>query len=180
MRQITAILLTLVLLLNVLGFYGILEGLNHRNKQQIKQRLDDDRYDKGQTLTLRIPITIPYGTNSVDYERVNGDFEYQGEYYHLVKQRLLNDTLYIVCIKDAQSKKIHQALADYVKSLTDKATDAQPSGKIVNNFLKDFLFTAFAIEHHSTGWVFVAVQNPVRSFFIDSFFAAIVHPPERV
>lgn len=180
MRQISAIFLTIVLLINVLGFYGIFEGLNYRNKKMIIQRLDDQRYDEDQAITLKVPITIPYATNSKGYERVDGDFEYQGEFYHLVKQRLENDTLYVVCIKDAKSKKIHQALNDYVKTFTDKPIDAQSSGKILNTFLKDFLITSFEIKHLSNGWAFNAAQNPVVAVFIDSFAVSIVHPPERV
>lgn len=179
MRQVSAILLTFILLINVLGFYGIFEGLNYQNKKRIIQRLDDQRYDESQAITLKVPITIPYATNSKGYERVDGDFEYQGEFYHLVKQRLENDTLYVVCIKDANSKKIHQALNDYVKTFTDKPIDNHSSGKILNTFLKDFLITSFEIRHLSNGWSFNAVQNPVFVVFIDSFSASIVHPPER-
>lgn len=179
MRKLSAILLTLILLFNVLGFYGIFEGLNYQNKKSIIQRLNDQRYDESQAITLKVPITIPYAANSTGYQRVDGDFEYKGEFYHLVKQRYENDTLYVVCIKDAHSKKIHQALNDYVKTFTDKPIDTQSSGKILNTFLKDFLFTSFEIKHLSDGWSFNTVQNPVVVVFIDSFAASIIHPPER-
>ena len=36
----------------------------------------------------------------IGYERVNGEFEHNGEFFKLVKQKLENDTLNIVCIKD--------------------------------------------------------------------------------
>jgi hypothetical protein len=71
-----------------------------------------------ETVTLKVPVAIPYLQNT-DFERVNGEFEHNGEFFRLVKQRFASDTLYIVCIKDTRSKHIKQALAEYVKTFSD-------------------------------------------------------------
>lgn len=179
MRKITAIFLTLILLFNMLGFYGVFVGVKYQNKQTLIQKLDVDEYDASSTVTLKIPITIPYATYSKEYERVDGEFEYQGEFYHLVKQRLDQDTLFIVCIKDTKSKQIHQALSDYVKTFTDKPSDAQQTGKISLNFLKEYIFESFEIKNLSSGWSTSTCLNSATVVFIDNFSTSIVHPPER-
>ncbi len=179
MRKIASIVLILLLLFNVLGYYGLFMGLNYQNKQQLIQRLDLSDYNESETVTLKIPISIPYAIDSKEFERVDGEFEHQGEYYHLVKQRLSQDTLYIVCIKDNNSKRIHQALEDYVKTFTDKPVDANSSAKVIPSFSKEYMSSYCEIKHVSSGWI-LPVSNPSSAaVFIDSFTSTIVHPPER-
>ena len=96
-------------------------------------------------------MTLPYHLDS-EYERVDGEIEHDGEFYRLVKQKLEKDTLYIVCIKDHDSKRIKQALADYVKTFTDKPVDAKHQGKFSASFIKDFLPTSIEITPASAGW----------------------------
>ncbi|HEX6890362.1 MAG TPA: hypothetical protein VF141_06710, partial [Chryseolinea sp.] len=128
MKKIIAIFLVLLLLFNALGFYGLFIGLRYKNEIDLVQRLDNDQYLEEQTVTLKVPMTLPYHLDS-EYERVDGEIEHDGEFYRLVKQKLQKDTLYIVCIKDQGSKRIKQALADYVKTFTDKPADAKHAGK---------------------------------------------------
>lgn len=179
MRKLSSILLLLLLLFNVLGYYGLFLGLDYHNKQQLIQRLDHSNYNESEAITIKIPITIPYVSDSREFERVNGDFEYQGEYYHLVKQRLSLDTLYIVCIKDKNTKRIHQALEDYVKTFTDKPIDAKSSAKTMPSFSKEYMSSYCELKHSSSGWVLSVNNSSFAAVFIDSFTANIIHPPER-
>jgi hypothetical protein len=47
---------------------------------------------KDETILLKIPVAVPYQIDSEGYERVDGEFEHQGEFYRLVKQKYQNDT----------------------------------------------------------------------------------------
>jgi hypothetical protein len=180
MRKLASILLILLLLFNVLGYYGLFLGLNYQNKQQLIQRLDLADYNESEAVTLRIPISIPYAIDAKEFERVDGEFEHQGEYYHLVKQRLSQDTLYIVCIKDNNSKRIHQALEDYVKTFTDNPAGGTNSVKVIPTFIKEYVSASFEMKHISSGWVLPVNNSSFATVFIDSFTASIIHPPERV
>ncbi len=140
-------------LMNMLGLYGVFLGVQFKYSQEVAQNLDDDNYAGADEMTFKVPLTVPYHTDSKEYERVHGDFEVGGEVYQLVKQKLLRDTLYIVCVKDHQGKKIKQALADYVKTFTDKPTDTrQQSSKIFQNLIKDFLSISVSVEQQNSGW----------------------------
>ena len=140
-------------LMNMLGLYGVFLGVQFKYSQEVAQNLDDDNYAGADEMTFKVPLTVPYHMDSKEYERVHGDFEVGGEVYQLVKQKLLRDTLYIVCVKDHQGKKIKQALADYVKTFTDKPTDArQQSSKIFQNLIKDFLSISVSVEQQNSGW----------------------------
>ena len=178
MKKIIAIFLVLLLLFNALGFYGLFIGLRYKNEIDLVQRLDNDQYLEEQTVTLKVPMTLPYHLDS-EYERVDGEIEHDGEFYRLVKQKLQKDTLYIVCIKDQGSKRIKQALADYVKTFTDKPADAKHTGKFLTNFIKDFLPTSVGISSASAGWTHVVSSAEI----IDSFNSrsiAVVSPPPQI
>jgi hypothetical protein len=139
-------------LLNVLGYYGVLMGLKIRNTQNLSAQFDEDDYSRQHEVTIKVPITIPYQSDTREYVRVNGEFEHEGDVYKMVKQRLQRDTLYIVCVKDNTSKKINQALKDYVKSYTDKPSNQKSNSKTVQNFIKDYISTATVLQNSNDGW----------------------------
>jgi hypothetical protein len=149
MKKITAHLLVLLLLLNVMGYYGVFLGLKYQHSAQINQKLDDLTTHGFKSVTLKVPLSIPY-YGDTQYERASGEIEYGGEFYRLVKQKFEKDTLYIVCIKDVQSKRIKQALADYVKNFSEHSSNT-PS-KTVLSFIKDYINTGFSYGTSSNGW----------------------------
>ena len=160
-----------------MGFYGLFVSLRYKSAADLVERLDRDEYLDEETVTLKIPMTIPYHPDS-EYERVDGEIEHDGEFFRLVKQKLEKDTLYIVCIKDFDSKRIKQALADYVKTFTDKPQDAKHAGKSFTNFIKDFLPTSTEIQQASTGWnCSVTLADTFESF--SSRYLAVISPPPR-
>ncbi len=149
MKKLASYLLVVLLLLNVMGYYGVFVGLKYKHTADINQQLDDLRYDEYQTVTLKVPLTIPY-YGDTQYERVSGEIEHDGEFYRLVKQKFEKDTLYIVCIKDNQTKRIKQALADYVKNFSEHSSDQ--TSKTVPSFIKDYISADFAFQKCTSGW----------------------------
>lgn len=178
MKKLIAIFLVLLLLFNALGFFGLFIGLRYKSALDLVERLDKKEYLDEETVTLRIPMTLPYHLDS-EYERVDGEIEHNGEFYRLVKQKLQKDTLYIVCIKDYGSKRITQALADYVKTFTDKPVDTNNAGKVFTSFIKDFLPTSLEITPASAGWNYsFALANTIDSFSSRSL--AVFSPPPQI
>lgn len=149
MKKFTSYVLVLILLLNVMGYYGVFIGLKYSHTTSINRKLDNSDYNESQTVTIKVPLTIPY-YGDTEYQRVSGEIEHGGEIYRLVKQKYEKDTLYIVCIKDVQGKRIKQALADYVKNFSDHSNEQ--SVKTVPSFIKDYLTTDFSFSSASTGW----------------------------
>lgn len=179
MRKLITGFLLFVFLLNALGFYGIFVGLHWKNSLELNARLDDNLYSEEETQTFKIPLHVPYGVDSKDFERVEGEFQYKGETFRLVKQRLHRDTLELVVVRDAKSMEINQALADYVKTFTDKPETSKGTTKITYDFLKDFLTTRIAICSNQSGWSYHLSPVCCAPVFIPSFSCSIVHPPEK-
>lgn len=179
LRKLFSIVFSLLLLLNVMGYYGVFLGLQYKNDKDMIQRLDAENYSLSETVTIKIPISIPYAADSKSFERVDGQFEHNGEFYRLVKQKLAQDTLYIVCIKDHENKRIDEAIANFVKTFTDKPVDQNSGSKIVVSFIKDYLPQSLTVQHLSLGWETDVVKESSCSILKSSFHPSIVHPPER-
>jgi len=121
------------------GYYFIYVGLRYQAKSELMARLDTKNYSSEETITLKIPFSLPYWMDSREYERVNGEFQYQGEFYQLVEQKLEKDTLYVVCIKDANEQKLHHAMTAYVKLTNDLPASSHKNVKLFSSLMKDYV-----------------------------------------
>jgi len=116
--------------------------MKYRARMEMNQRLDDENYKADETVTIKIPLTVPYNIFGQDYERMTGSFEHHGEFFTLVKQKLEKDTLYIVCIKDHKEKQLHAAMTDFIKLSTDIPTSSQQTLKLLSALIKDYIPTS--------------------------------------
>lgn len=164
--------------MNILGYYGLFLGWKYSNDLSMMQKLDKENYNQTEAITLKVPLTVPYATDSRDYVRVNGEFEHNGEFYRLVKQRFSQDTLYIVCVKDHENKKIHQAISSFVKTFSDKPAEQPPNSKTVISFIKDYIAHSFSLGSISLGWAKKVARESHTNILTPSFFCTIIHPPE--
>jgi hypothetical protein len=179
-RKLFSILFALLLLLNVMGYYGVFLGLQYKNDKEMLQKFDAEDYSDSELITITIPITIPYAIDSKDFARVDGKFEHKGEFYRLVKQKLSQDTLFVVCVKDHENKRIDDAMTSFVKTFTDKPVDNnQSNAKIVITFIKDYIPQGFTVQPVSVGWETDVVKESSCRVLKSSFIASIIHPPER-
>ncbi len=105
----------------------------------VNQQIDNDEYAVDQTITFKIPLTLPYPVQQDNFERVQGAFEHQGEFYKLVKQKYLNDTVYIVCLKNNEEKKAFKVFSDFVKLSTDQSSSTNSQNdKTIASVIKDY------------------------------------------
>ena len=162
-----------------MGYYGIFLGMQYRNDVAVLKKLERNGYDESQTVTLKVQISIPYGVENSDFERVDGMFEHHGEFYRLVKQKYEKDTLTVICIKDFEIKRIKQALTNYVKTFTDQGTEQHQNTKPTVNFIKDYIPQTFSLKSSSLGWESEVIKETVYNALLSSFASSIIHPPER-
>lgn len=178
MKNLTAILLTLLVLFNALGFYTVFMGWEYKNESRLLQSFDHGNYATEHEVSISIPVSIPYAVEQTEFQRVDGEFEYNGEKYRLVKQKYSNDTLHIICVRDVEGKRIHKALKDYVNTLAHQSGESK-DGKISLSFLKDYFKPVFTINNQSYGWSSPLSASMINSALHSFYFADIVHPPER-
>ena len=166
-------------LLNVLGFYGIFLGLQFKYAREANRNLDEDRYSSFDVVTFQVPLSIPYYSDHQDFERVKGEFEHEGEVYRLLKQKYAGDMLTLVCIKDHGAKNINQALANYVKTFTDKPVNSkQQNSKLPQSLCKDYLTTLVSVESQTSGWKKPAVYAIPAQQYLSLNPSRIEYPPK--
>ncbi len=175
LKKTLTIALLVIFLFNVGGYYLIFLGWRLNAHEELVKRLDAGNYTPQETVEIKIPITLPYPLQQTDYERTNGKFEYQGDHYKLVKQKLANDTLYVVCIKDRQLKQIDEALNNYSKLANDlpvsEKTNSQSLVKLLKEYEPQLSFelvsnagwmtqTFFPSEVTDISEIYLSVQSP--------------------
>ncbi|WP_160144110.1 hypothetical protein [Chryseolinea soli] len=178
MKKIASIACVVLLLFNVVGYYGLFFGLRYANDREMQEKLDADAFDTSETITIAVPIAIPYMVDSRNFERVDGKVEHNGESYRLLKQRFERDTLYLVCVKDVQDQRIDQALARFVKTFTDRPQDASHQTKIFATFIKDYVAQTFSIRTLALGWQQQRVDKIMVVATPADYHPSITHPPK--
>lgn len=179
MKKIFSSVFVGLIFLNVMGYYGLLLGLKYNNARDMISRLNAGLYSSTDTETLKIPFKAPDAFYSEVYERVDGDFEKNGEVYRLVKQRLYRDTFHIVYIKDITGTAIDHAMDDLVQTFSDVPSEKKQDSKIILVFLKEYFVRHFSIQPISPGWENLARLESHEPVFVDQFTSSIIHPPER-
>lgn len=180
MKKLTSIVLTILLAVNTLGFYGIILAIDYHHNKSFVESLDAENYENMEFIHIEVPHSLPYAVEQPHFQRVDGQFEHEGEFYKLVKQRISFDSVYLVVVKDKMSKKTHQALKDYTKSLSDQPSSEKPSAKGSWNFYNDYFGSSFAISTVSYGWVQDVLTNSgALKSFISFYSHSIFTPPEQ-
>lgn len=176
MKNIISICLVTLLLLNVMGYYGVFLGMRYRNTQEFIQRLDAETYNTSETLTLKIPVSIPY-YGETEFVRVDGEIEHEGQFYRLVKQKYERDTLHIVCIRDVKRQHIQNALKDYVETFASHTSDPQQGNKMPT-FIKDYVSVTFNLCASAGGWCLVLSRPGAEEFNDDPYSPSPAPPPK--
>lgn len=152
MKKLLSIALLLLFLFNVLGYYLVFWGLRYQAFVEMNDRLETENYSAIETMTIKIPLMVPYYTDSEDYDRVRGAFEHHGDFFKLVKQKLERDTLYVVCIKDHNEKRIFNAMTNFVKLSNDLPASSQQTLKLLSSYIKDYAPTSPTNAVAHDGW----------------------------
>jgi hypothetical protein len=178
MKRSVASILLLIFVLNVFGYYGVFMGVRFQAAQKIRDSFDIDNYQRGAEVTIAVPLTVPYASDMQDYQRVDGEFDYHGDVFRLVKQKLSKDTLYIVCIRDTQANKIDKALEDYVKTFTDGPISEKSQSKSAPTVSKDYFSSIIEIEMTQSGWEHSIQWCHIQAGKVSSFQERVIQPPQ--
>lgn len=138
MKKVLSVALLVVFLFNVGGYYLVFWALRAHTDRQINYRLDSNQYHEDETIEIKIRVAFPYPLQAQDFQRVDGRFEHGGEFFRLVKQKLQNDTLYIVCIRDHQTRQLVNTMHNYIELTQAVPLTGQKTWNLVSKLIKDF------------------------------------------
>lgn len=160
------------------GYYLVFWALKSQARTNLLHRLDADAYSSEDIVILTIPISLPYPIHAANYERANGEYEYKGEFYHLVKQKLENDTLFILCVKDHQQKKLQHAMNEYSNLANNLPASAKHTMDLFGKLFKDFTNSTSALLSFEEGWSLNILFAEDNFSLIQQVYSVESPPPE--
>jgi len=108
LKKVSAIFLILLFLFDIFGYMAMFEYMQSEAGTLLEARLDRNQYDDSQLMEIKIAVNVPYQTSRSEFERVDGEVELNGTIYKYVKRRVVNDTIYLMCIP--HTRKMHLEL----------------------------------------------------------------------
>jgi len=125
-------------------------------------------------------MAIPYPVQEGVYQPMNGKFAHDGLFYKGIKQKIQNDTLFIVCVRDSNAKHINDVMKDYQKVATDDSSKSKQGQSLLNKLLKEYeAFKTLHVELQN-GWTQSLAFMPVSTDLITTEYAVQSPPPRRL
>jgi hypothetical protein len=154
----------------------------------MEAKLDQNIFDEQQLIELRIPITLPYHTETKEFERYNGQIELNGIHYQYVKRKIENGELVLLCIPNQEKQQLANARDQFFKLVND--IDQSPNtnqGSKKSEKGENFSFKKLLSEYQQENnqWNFTLVlsnsssfQNSNTDFLTKKFTLTPEQPPE--
>lgn len=114
-KKLATILLLALLLFNFVGYRLMFDLLQQKANKQLVAKLDNNEYSDADLITLTVPLSMPYLTDSKDFERKDGEITIDGKIYHYVKQKISRGNLILKCLPDEQKMHLQNAKDDFFK-----------------------------------------------------------------
>ncbi|HTM67626.1 MAG TPA: hypothetical protein VL093_14970 [Flavipsychrobacter sp.] len=130
LQRIVAILILLVLLTGLGGYFVVFKveqfALRREMKERIKSSLPESQ--------LQHFAFSKQKTSTLDWERKGKEFRLDGDMYDIVRAETEGDTVHFYCLRDDKETKLFAGLDQLMKA----QTTAGKSGKIAGGLLKIF------------------------------------------
>jgi predicted anti-sigma-YlaC factor YlaD len=69
-RKIFSSVCLALILLNVMGYYGVMVGMQYRHSSELLQQFDADVYNRSQALAIKIPARASQEYQSLEFQRM--------------------------------------------------------------------------------------------------------------
>jgi hypothetical protein len=125
MKRAAAILLLLIFLFNWFGYRLLSDYLQHRADTQLEAQLDQQQYNKASLIEIRVPLNMPYQSISSDFERYDGEIEFNGIHYKYVKRKVENGELVLLCLPNENRMRLQSARDEFFKLVNDLQHNSQ-------------------------------------------------------
>jgi hypothetical protein len=138
MRKTAAILLLMLFVFNTIGYKLWFSIAMQQADNRLEAALDKNNFNEQDLFTLKIPINLPYQNTWASFERINGEITVDGETYMYVQRKVVNDTMYLQCIRHTEKIDLQQKSNDYFGKVNDISgnSDAKKMPGKTTSFVK--------------------------------------------
>jgi len=170
-KKLAAISLLILLVFNFIGYRLLFSFLQEKAEKNIVAKIDKQDYNNADLITLTVPLSMPYLTDSKDFENKDGEITLNGKVYHYVKQKISQGNLILKCLPDEQQTHLQNARADFFKL----ANELQPnsSSKKSGDNSQIIKLTISDYEELQTSSIHSYSTQIATTFFSDASFALL-------
>lgn len=171
-------------MLNLVGYrvwyYFELKTSDHN----IESMLDKKTYLEEDLITIRIPLSLPYQTDTDDFERISGEVSFAGKIYKYVERKMEDGFFVLKCLPDHGKMQLEREKNEIVKNNLDQSQNTSdkpaPGNTLLKYVFSEFEQNIFTVNINSS---FTSFNNYVtyndRSFF-SLHVAAPAQPPDLI
>lgn len=183
LRKYASIILLLILLFNLAGYRAWFYYAERKADVAMESRLDKDQYDESDLISLTIPLNNPYQIEQARFERINGEINFQGKTYKLVKRKITEGNLVLLCVPDTRKMVLKKAKTEFgnvASGLTSNSKNS-PGSQTQKNFSgSDYLKQFANLEIGKLENKSFAYHSFHQSYFADPQIAAPGKPPQHI
>ena len=131
--------------------------LQQKANKELVAKLDSNQYNDADLITLTVPLSMPYLTDSKDFERKDGEITIDGKIYHYVKQKISHGNLILKCVPDEQKMHLQNAKDNFFRlanELQNNSTskNSGDNSQVIKLVISDYIETentvnAFAVNN---------------------------------
>lgn len=131
MKKLATILLLGLLLFNFIGYRFVFYTLQEQAVKELADKIDNNAYNDADLITISVPLSMPYLTDSKDFERKDGEITLNGKIYHYVKEKISQGNLILMCLPDEEKMHLQSAKDDFFKLANElqNNTSSKKSGE---------------------------------------------------
>lgn len=182
MRKIFAIGMLVVYLFNLAGYSFLFTYCIERADKKIEQIADNSSYSATDLIELKFKLNLPYITDWSEYERYDGQVEFNGEHYNYVKRKVSQDTLYLLCLPNKLKTKLNKDRTDYAVKANDTPGGNEKGNTLLKKNIQSSEFCpTFSLYNFSIGELNTSQQFPCVTTQTENTFIELTgQPPEPI
>jgi hypothetical protein len=142
LKKLTAILLIALFAFNLFGYRIFFYSIQQQSDKILETAIDNNQYDDRDLITVKIPLSMPYQVGIPEFERYNGEVNFDGITYKYVKRKVVNGELVLMCLPDKARMSLETAKNNIFKSVNDlqgsSTGKSNTKGSSVKNIAVDY------------------------------------------
>lgn len=182
MKKVISILLLVIFLFNICGFYIVFNVIEHDNRIAMNTLIRGNKSVAAKGISiLKIKESSAIGqSREVEYVREN-EIRYKGNLYDIIEVKSAGDFVYYYCISDKKEEKLKKALCNYVEgNILDsrsKSSNTKGHDRFLKNVIKDYILSQNSVCCITES---VFSYSPEVQHSYKSVYSKIFHPPPRL
>ncbi|MEJ0032835.1 MAG: hypothetical protein WDO15_21815 [Bacteroidota bacterium] len=154
MRRTICVIFSFLILFNTVGYMYVLNWSERDLERKAEELIDEHISEISGNLIFTIPVTTTVSPEESEYTRIDGEFNFEGTLYRMVKQKVQGNMRYVVCVKDNQTQIASEEINNVIAAVAGQPVKESGSSatKALGSLL-NYCDTAI-IDQNSTssGW----------------------------